>query len=291
MKVRIGCEQITWGPDIPPMSALADIAEAGYEGAPWDALDARPARDIEASFGVHGLVPAPGYLGGDFWRKDQRARLIETARRLGQISRDLGLSEIFISAGGFQTTTRTGRTRWEVAGNASPEDALSKEEFAQLVLNVRAIAEATMESGVRSCYHNHVGSFVETEDEIERLLADVEPELLALGPDTGHLAWAGIDVLSFVARHAERIRSMHLKDVDADVRDAGRNAGWDYGEFGQQGLWTEVGFGSVDFAGVLDVLRGAEFSGWLIVETDITQQPTPLASAKMSRAALRSLGI
>jgi inosose dehydratase len=273
------------------MSALADIAEAGYEGAPWDGLDARPANEIETSFAVHGLVPAPGYLGGDFWRKDQRDRLIETARRFGRISRDLGLSELFISAGGFQTTTRTGRTRWHVAGHPSPEDALSEAEFAQLVLNVRAIAEATMESGVRSCYHNHVGSFVETEDEIERLLAEVEPELLALGPDTGHLAWAGIDVISFVRRHAGRIMAMHLKDVVADVRDAGRLAKWDYGEFGRQGLWTEVGFGSVDFAGVLDVLKGAEFNGWLIVETDVTQQPTPLASAKLSRAALRSLGI
>jgi inosose dehydratase len=85
--------------------------------------------------------------------------------------------------------------------------------------------------------------------------------------------------------------AMHLKDVVADVRDAGRLAKWDYGEFGRQGLWTEVGFGSVDFAGVLDVLKGAEFNGWLIVETDVTQQPTPLASAKLSRAALRSLGI
>jgi inosose dehydratase len=136
-----------------------------------------------------------------------------------------------------------------------------------------------------------MGTFVETEDEIERMLELTDPDLIWLGPDTGHLAWAGVDVVAFCERHAERIKTMHIKDVNGDVRDRGIEAGWDYATFCDNGIWTEIGTGCVDFAKIFAVLSSQDFSGWLVVETDVTQLSSPLESATVSRQNLRRFGL
>ncbi|MFD2081852.1 inosose dehydratase [Actinopolymorpha cephalotaxi] len=290
MKVDLGCGQITWR-GVPEEKVLADIAEAGYAGAPLSAHGGRTAEQIAQIWGGYGLAPAPGYFGGDFWEADRHDEYVAQAGEHARIASDLGVHEVYVSAGGFNTTTRSGRTRRDVAAHAGPDDALPEKEFGQLVRTVDAIARATLEYGVRSCYHNHVGTFVETEDEIERLLAAVDPEVLFLGPDTGHLAWAGVDVVEFTRRHAERIKTAHLKDIDVAVRDRGREAGWDYSTFEKHAIWAEVGHGEVDFATMFSLLDQAGFAGWLIVETDVTQRETPLESARISRDNLRALGV
>ncbi|GAB3407912.1 sugar phosphate isomerase/epimerase family protein [Flindersiella endophytica] len=287
MQTRIGCGQITWR-GVPADDVLADIAKAGYEGAPHGGKGT--ADEIRAGLAEHGLQPAPGYFGGDFWDASKYDEYVQAAGRYAAVAHQLGVTELYVSAGGFNTTTRAGRTRRDVAARATPEDALSDAEFSQLVRCVEGVARATLAEGVKSCYHNHVGTFVETEDEIERLLAAIDPEVLFLGPDTGHLAWAGVDVVEFARRHGTRIKTLHLKDIVASVREAGVAAGWDYSTFEANAVWTELGQGAVDFPGLLDVLDGNGFNGWLIVETDVTQLPTPLESAVVSRQYLRSLG-
>ncbi len=112
-----------------------------------------------------------------------------------------------------------------------------------------------------------------------------------MGPDTGHLAWAGADVVQFCRDYADSIKTMHIKDVDPAVLKVGVPAEWDYGTFSDKGIWTELGRGCVDFPVVFKILENAGFAGWLIVETDVTQLPTALESAIISREYLRGLGL
>lgn len=289
MRVNVGCGQITWR-NVAEADVLADIAAAGYEGAPLSARGGVTAQEVQDRYQGYGLRPAPGYFGGDFWEADKQAQFVEDARHVAKVSRELGVEELYVSAGGFNTTTRAGRTRRDSAAHVEELDGLTDEQFEQLAANLDAIGRATLDEGVRSCYHSHVGTFVETESEVERLLSMVDADVLFLGPDTGHLAWAGVDVLAFARRHASRIRTMHLKDTVAAVRDRGVAEGWDYSTFEQHGIWTEIGEGDVDFATLFEILDGAGFNGWLIVETDVTQKSSPLESAKISRENLRRLG-
>lgn len=85
--------------------------------------------------------------------------------------------------------------------------------------------------------------------------------------------------------------TLHLKDIAADVREQGRAAGWSYEIFSQQGIFVELGEGCVSFPAILDILSEVNFSGWLIVETDVTQKPTALESVTVSRTYLRDLGV
>ena len=115
--------------------------------------------------------------------------------------------------------------------------------------------------------------------------------LVFLGPDTGHLAWAGADPVAFCRDYASQIKTIHVKDVDEKVRLRGRAQEWDYGTFAANGIFAELGEGNVDFPAIFAILRDAGFAGWVIAETDVTQKPTALESATISRAYLKSFGM
>lgn len=298
MAIEIACGQITWAAGTPEDDVLDDIRRAGYAGAPWGwnlgrgrGDSSRPAEEIRAVLARHGLKPAPAYFWGDFWEAERRAELIAQARRYAEVSAALGLHELYVAAGGFDKVMPSGRTRRQTAAHVTPRDSLTKAEFDQFVDGLNAVASATLEHGVRCCYHNHVGTVIETEQEIEDLLARVDDSVLSLGPDTGHLAWAGIDVPAFCERHRDRIRTMHIKDINREVRDLGREAGWDYGTFSSSGVFTELGTGCVDFTALFGLLSQSRFAGWLVVETDVTRLPSPLDSAIASREKLRQFGL
>jgi inosose dehydratase len=171
-----------------------------------------------------------------------------------------------------------------------PEDGMTGAEYAQFATTLNRVGKITLTHGVKSCFHNHVGATIETREEIDRLFSLVDRNVVFIGPDTGHLAWAGADVVQFCRDYAGSIKTMHVKDVNPAVLEEGVPAGWDYRTFSDKGIWTELGEGCVDFPAIFQVLEDAGFSGWIIVETDVTQLPTPLESAVVSRNYLRRFG-
>jgi inosose dehydratase len=291
-KIKIGCGQLTWPHHVVESQVLAEIAQAGYDGAPVDLRLDLTSQATIALYAQYGLQPAPGYFSADFWRPGLRQMILQKARSAASWSRQVGCRELYVACGGFENyQTARGKSRSQIAGQVQPQDGLTEDEWKTFAANLNAVGRVTLEEGVASCYHNHVGSLIETEAEFEQLLSMVDPELVFLGPDTGHLAWAGADVVAFCRRHIARIRTMHIKDIVEAVRLQGVAQGWTYTEFADQGIFTELGEGEVNFPALLDLLRGAGFEGWLIVETDVTHKPSALESAQVSHAYLRSLGL
>jgi inosose dehydratase len=289
--VPVGCGQITWR-GVPEEAVLADIAAAGYGGAPAGPSQERTAKETLALYESYGLRPAPGYFAADFWKAKQEAEILERARVFAATSAQLGLTEMYVATGGFdKDVMASGRTRSAASGHVTPADGLNAADFGQFAATLNEVGEVTLEEGVKSCFHNHVGSVIETGGEMERLLAATDPDVVFLGPDTGHLAWAGADVVDFFRRYADRIKTVHVKDIDEAVRKEGVAKEWDYRTFSAHGIWAEVGHGVIDFPAVFQILADAGFDGWIIVETDVTQLSSPLESAQVSRAYLRGLGL
>jgi inosose dehydratase len=288
--VLVGCAQLTWK-NVAEEQVLREIADAGYAGAPAGPYR-RTALETLEFYAKFGLEPAPGYLSGEFWKADQLEALVERADRFGQFAREVGCSEVYVAASGFDNYVgRGGQTRKQVAGHVGPDDVMTEEEWKQLVVALNAVGAATLKHGVKSCFHNHVGSTIETAEEFDRMLAETDPALVFLGPDTGHLAWGGVDVVPFLQRYASRIETIHLKDVSGAVVDQGVRESWDYDTFVKHGLFVELGEGRVDIPGLLAMLDQAGFTGWIIVETDVTQKPTAFESATVSRRYLKTLGL
>jgi inosose dehydratase len=108
---------------------------------------------------------------------------------------------------------------------------------------------------------------------------------LSFGPDTGHLAWAGMTPSTIMADYAARVAAMHLKDVHLDEAERARaaNAGYMAATVRDFTVWTEPGRGNVDLLAALDTLPST-FPGWVIVEVDVPEASTNLESTQLSAA-------
>jgi inosose dehydratase len=270
----------------------SEIAEAGYVGVPVGPYTGESSEAATAKLAPFGLKPAPAYLAaGEPWKPTNRTPLVEKAKRFAEFASGVGVSECLIDADGWGYHTKSGKTRPEIAGRVASADGLSNDELKHLAETLNAVGAAMLATGnVRACLHNHVGTVVESETEFENVLAMTDPDTLFVGLDTGHLAWAGADVAAFTERHAARIGAIHLKDIHPGVRTKGVSEGWKYSTFTQNGLFAELGEGFIDFPRILETLRSANYSGWLLVETDVTMKPTPRESLIVSREYLRKLG-
>jgi inosose dehydratase len=296
--ILVGCGQITWlrfganGAEwmIPEEQVLEEIARAGYVGAPAGPGKLSPEETI-AQYAALGMSPAPGYFSAEFWVAEKHDQIVSQARDFARFTQQLGLTEMYVATGGWQYQTKRGKTRNQLAGQITKDDGLSDAEMRQFAETLSAACAATLEEGVRSCFHNHVGTVIETRHEFERLLELADKEVLFLGPDTGHLAWAGDDAVAFCRDYADRIKTIHIKDINPEVATRGRSEEWDYSTFSRHGIWTELGEGAIDFRQIFADLRAAGFGGWAIVETDVTQKASPYESATISREYLRGIGL
>src|SRR5262249_31064700 len=147
--------------------------------------------------------------------------------------------------------------------------------------------------GMRVVVHHHAGTFVETPDEIDRLLVATDPELVGLLLDTGHAVYGGADPLEVLRRHGDRVRYLHLQDVRAGELARVRTTGIAMAEAWRHGVFCPLGEGVVDFPRVVEALRSRGYQGWLIVEQDVVPdqagrlEPEPFDSARRSRRYLR----
>lgn len=278
----IGCGQLTWNPEgKTPREVLQEIATAGYDGAPAPASDPTATAEL---FSAAGLKPAPGYLGARFWDPDAADDIVAQARDIARVHQQIGLTELYVAA-------NLTPERRAASGHVTSADALSEEGYATFAATLNAVGHATREFGVAACFHNHVGSYIETRAELDHLFSLVDRDVIFLGLDLGHLAWAGDDVLSCIRDYKAAIKTFHIKDINPDVLAEGVAKEWDYATFSGHGIFTELGTGFVDLKTAVDELGGANYPVWIIVETDVTQLPTALESAEVSRAYLRSIGL
>jgi inosose dehydratase len=283
--IRVAYNPLPWGmtPDgydatrVPPLEEIAPLLlAAGFGAIQADVPEGRRAEDFAASLAAVGLAPAPGYFSAPFADPDRRAVTLERARRVASDQAALGLTEVFLAdQRNAQRSARPGM------GAAYERDRLER-----VTEHVAAAAEAITAEGVRPCLHPHVGTWIETAEEAEHVLACVPQEHLLLGPDSGHLAWAGADPAGFVRRHASRVGALHVKDLRLDVLAASRDGGWDFLDALFRHVVTEPGRGGLDLSAMLDAV-GPEFTGWVVVEVDVFDLPTAAESVAAAGAWAR----
>ena len=296
MSFTFACSSITWGPfrkahpeAWTEESVLKAIVDAGYNSTPAGMWSGRTAQETLALFNRLGLRPAPGYMSGEFWNPEAQPKLLETAKRQADYAQALGVRQLYV-ADSFTGVARSGKKRMEVAAHPGPDDELTADQFKQIAHCLNEVGRITLASGVQTCLHNHVGTFIETRAEIDRLLALTDPALVFLGPDTGHLTWAGVDAAAFVKDYAPRIKTIHLKDINPKIAAQGRAEKWVYNTFSDAGVFAELGDGTADFPAIFKALDNAGMTGPAIVEIDVTQKTSPVDSITTCRDYLKKIG-
>ncbi|RDH80043.1 inosose dehydratase [Mycolicibacterium moriokaense] len=150
--------------------------------------------------------------------------------------------------------------------------ALDDAQWATLLANLDRLAAAAAERGVLAVLHPHVGTMVETRDEVQRVL---DGSTIRLCLDTGHLLIGGTDPLALAREVPDRIAHAHLKDVDATLAADVQAGRMTYTEAVRRGIYTRLGAGDVDIAGIVNALRGNGFDGWFVMEQDTILDDEP----------------
>ena len=177
-----------------------------------------------------------------------------------------------------------------------PEAALPPDRFRLLVDNLHRAADICRAAGFEPVVHPHAGTYIETHDEVTRVLDAMDPALLGLCLDTGHARFGGSDPVELVDTFHHLIRHVHAKDCRTAVLDAVAREGKGMEEALVQGAFVELGSGDSGIASVVDALRRHDYGGWLVVEQDrflfaTDTLETLRESNRRNRDFLRGLGI
>ena len=160
-----------------------------------------------------------------------------------------------------------------------------------LLGNLDRLSRLAAERGVRAVLHPHVGTMIETGDDVDRVL---DGSTISLCLDTGHLLIGGTDPLALTRRSPGRIAHTHLKDVDDTLAKRVQGGELSYTEAVRAGMYKPLGQGDVDIAGVISHLEANGYSGWYVLEQDaiLDEEPRgegPVADVRTSAEYVRSV--
>lgn len=168
-------------------------------------------------------------------------------------------------------------------GRGAQVEPLSEQARQRLVANAERAVALVRAAGFEPTFHHHAGTFVESPEEIDRFLADVDIDLTL---DTGHLVIAGGDPVHAIQRWGARINHLHLKDVDLAELDRVLAAGGGMPEVWSSPVFVRFGNGEIDLDAVMSAMDDAAYDGWIVVEQDVLNGPdVAIAQFRDERAA------
>ncbi|GII85997.1 inosose dehydratase [Sphaerisporangium siamense] len=253
------CEVPGWGHQLGRDRVLAEMRALGLtatELGPDGFLPPSPSERaaLLASYGLRGIggfVPVVLHDPGHDPLPEARATMCAFAE------------------GGVETVVLAAATG---ADGYDARPVLDDDGWNTLLGNLGRLLAAAAECGRAVTLHPHVGTMVETRDEVERVLEGSEMPLCL---DTGHLLIGGTDPLDLVSRAADRVAHVHLKDVDATLAARVRAGELTYTEAVRAALYRPLGRGDVDVAGIVSRLTAAGYQGWYVMEQDLILDAEP----------------
>ena len=145
---------------------------------------------------------------------------------------------------------------------------MNDEEWDMLCTGLNKLGKVAKDMGITLTFHHHMGTVVQTEAEIDRLMENTDPELFNLLFDSGHLAYCGEDYMSVLKKYIKRIKHVHLKDIRPDVIADIKANKESFLQGVRKGTFTVPGDGVIDFAPIFDVLAENDYEGYVLVEAE-----------------------
>ena len=286
--IKLGIAPIGWtnddlpelGGEIPFEQCISEMALAGFSGSEVGNKYPRDPKILNRALGLRGLTICNAWFSSFLTTKPYREVEAEFIRQ-----RDF-LHAVGAGVIGASEQGRSIQGRDKPVFDAKP--VFSNEEWDRLCDGLNKLGRLAAKKGMKLSYHHHMGTGVQSAEEIDRLMENTEPALLGLLYDTGHLAFAGEDHLAVLNKWAARIVHVHLKDIRMAVLKKALREKWSFLRAVKAGVFTVPGDGDVDFVPVFAALKKAKYSGWWVVEAE--QDPAkanPLEYALMARQYIR----
>lgn len=146
------------------------------------------------------------------------------------------------------------------------------------------------EKNMTVVYHHHMGTGVQTTEEIDKLMELTDPDLVSLLYDSGHLICSGEDHIHILTKYIDRIKHVHLKDIRKKIIDKVKNEHLSFLKGVRLGMFTVPGDGDIDFKPIFDILKKNNYNRWALVEAE--QDPAianPLEYAQKARKYVKDI--
>ncbi|WP_114010101.1 sugar phosphate isomerase/epimerase family protein [Cohaesibacter intestini] len=294
MAIKIGNAPCSWGVEFAQdprnptwQSVLKDCADAGYKGIELGPIGFMPEDPaiLKAELDKTGLELIGGVIFRPFHDANKWDEVVDASKRTCEALVAHGAKHLVL-------IDSIAEARAPTAGRPLEAVQMSDTEWEGFKSRIEEIAKMGLDHGLIPELHPHAGGFMDFEPEVERILAEVDADLLKLCIDTGHCTYAGFDPVAFMKRHMDRITYVHFKSTDAKVKAyAIANRTGFYDACGQ-GIFCNLSEGEVDFPAVRDLLIEAGFEGWCTIEQDCDPNldPDPVGDARKNREYLESIG-
>ena len=279
MAIRIGANPIGWsnddlrslGGDTPLETCLAEAKIAGFAGMELGHKFPCEPIALKSVLDRHGLDLVSGWYSMALLERDADAEwaAIEGHKHL---LKALGARVLIVAE-------TSNAIHGDVAMPLSRSPRMSEAQWPTFCDRLSTVAERLASEGMQLVYHHHMGTVIETDDDVERMM-QLTRSAVHLLLDTGHLTFAGADPVAVTRKHRRRISHVHTKDVRAEVLVEVRQRDVSFLDAVVAGVYTVPGDGLVDYPAVFAQLAG--YDGWVVVEAE--QDPAkanPLTYAKL----------
>jgi len=284
--VKIGINPLSWsnddlpslGGETPLEVALSEGKAIGYQGFELGNKFPRESAALRQVLSSHGLELVSGWYSGRLAQRPVEEEIAAVGPHL-QLLADNGAKVMVY-----------GEVADSIQGAAAPLYKRPRfgtaDQWQSYADRLTAFARHTLARGVRVAYHHHMGAYVETPADVDRLMALAGDEVGLLF-DSGHITFAGGDATAVLARHVQRVCHVHCKDVRPSVIRRARNGDWSFLQAVINGAFTVPGDGAIAFAPLLRLLHDNAYSGWLVVEAE--QDPVVAPSYRYADLGYRHL--
>ena len=290
-KVKLAIAPIGWtNDDLPDLGAentfeqcVSEMALAGFKGSEIGNKYPQDVAVLKHKLDVRGLTICNAWFSTLFTSEPYEVTIrnfIAHRDRLHALgAKVIGASEQGNSIQGKPVS---------IFGEDKP--VYTKEQWELIARGYNELGALAQEKGMTLTCHHHMGTGVQTAEEIDTFMSLIDPEKVFLLFDSGHLTFAGIDPVPVLEKYIDRIKHVHLKDVRLAIRDKAQEEGWSFLQAVREGVFTVPGDGDVDFAPIFDILEKSGYEGWVVVEAE--QDPAkanPFEYAKKARAYIAEM--
>ena len=271
---------------------LSEMVETGYAGTElgdWGFMPSNP-EELRIVLDEKKLQLLGAFVPVALSKEEALEAGIALALKTAGLMYDAGYKNAFIVLADENGTVDV---RTKNAGRITPEMGLADDLWKVFAEGAEKVAIAVKDKyGMRTVFHHHCAGYVETPQEVDKLLELTNPSLLGLCLDMGHFAFGGGDPVAALKKHYDRIWHVHFKDFDPKVGQAARENNYDYFKSVEEGVFCELGKGSVDFHAIVEILMEKKYDGWIVVEQDVLPgMGSPKKCAANNRQYIKSLGL
>lgn len=268
-RVKLGIAPIAWtNDDMPELGkentfeqCISEMALAGFTGCEVGNKYPRDTKVLKKALNIRGMSIASAWFSAFLTTRPLQETLDPFIKHRDFLY-DMGARVVVVAEQGHSIQGMINKPIYECKPH------FTEDEWKRLADGLNELGRLAREKGMKVVYHHHMGTGVQTTEEIDKLMEMTDEKLVYLLFDTGHLVFSGEDPLFILNKYINRIKHVHLKDIRREIMEKVKQEKMSFLDGVRAGVFTVPGDGMIDFSPVFKVLSENNYEGWLLVEAE-----------------------